>query len=168
MGIIIFLMALVVEITFAVFCIITKSYQIKVKSIVKITEFLILFLLILLSIIDWSFHYYSLTALWLLLAVIGILTLVRKKEEKKAYKAVRILFKALGMSMLIFTLTRPAIIFPDYKMLEASGEYKVVSSTYTHTDINRVETFTDTGEYRKLNVQIWYPLNHGKYPPIIY
>ena len=43
------------------------------------------------------------------------------------------------------------------------------TSTYTYTDINRVETYTDTGEYRKLNVQMWYPEDtEAMYPLIVF
>src|SRR5690606_2516351 len=70
---------------------------------------------------------------------------------------------------LFFALTLPAIIFPEYEMVAASGEYPVVSTAYTYTDPDRIETFTDTGEHRKLNVELWYP--HGAdetYPLIVF
>ena len=95
--------------------------------------------------------------------------LIRKKEEKKAYKAASVVLKAIGMTVLIFTLTLPAIIFPQYKAMEVTGEYKVGTATYTYTDTNRVETYNDTGENRKLNVKLWYSENaDGTYPLIIF
>lgn len=169
MGIFIFLTAVVVEISFALFCIITKSNQHKVRNIIRIVAFIIFALFTALQIIDWSFRYYTLAALLLLLAVMGAVALIRKKEEKKAYKAVGVVIKAMGMTVLIFTLTIPAIIFPQYKAMKVTGEYKVGTAAYTYTDKNRVETYTDTGENRKLNVKLWYPENaDGIYPLIVF
>ena len=50
-----------------------------------------------------------------------------------------------------------------------SGEFKVKTSTYTFTDTNRIETFTDTGENRKITVEFWYPeKTDEKYPLIVF
>lgn len=169
MGTFIFLMAVVVEILFASFCIITKSNQHKVRSIIRIALFTGFVLLNVFQIIHWSFRYYIIAALLLLLAVIGAVTLIRKKEEKRVYSAVPVVLKAIGMTVLVFTLTLPAIIFPQYKAIEVTGEYKVATVTYTYIDTKRVETYANTGENRKLNVKLWYPENaDGVYPFVIF
>jgi len=64
----------------------------------------------------------------------------------------------------------PAIIFPQNKaVVAATGEYQVLTQTYTYTDKNRVESYADTGENRKLNVQFWYPNSlDGMYPLILF
>ncbi|MGV8979696.1 alpha/beta hydrolase family protein [Clostridium sp.] len=166
MGILMFLMVVVVEILFAVYCIITKSTQRNIRSIIRIAAFVIFAALM---IIDWSLRYYALASLLLLLAVMGATSLIRNKEEKKSYKGVRVVLKAIGMTLLIFTLTLPAIIFPKHSEVKPSGKYKVATVTYTYTDTKRVETYTDTGENRKLNVQLWYPENaKGTYPLIVF
>jgi len=166
-GILIFLTAAVVEIAFAVFCIITKSNQQKVRSIIRIASFTSFVLFTVLTIIDWSLRYYTLAALLFLLAVIGAVTLIHKREGKKEYKAVRVVLKAIGMTVLIFALTLPAIIFPQYKAMETTGKYQVATVNYTYTDTKRVETYTDTGENRKLNVEMWYPKNANETYPLI-
>ncbi|MBU3192209.1 acetylxylan esterase [Clostridium bowmanii] len=169
MGTFIFSMVVVAEIAFAVFCIITKSNQQKIRNISRIAAFTGFVMFTILAIIDWSSRYYALAALLLLLAIIGGIALIRKKDEKKAYKAVRVVLKAIGMTVLIFTLTLPAIIFPQHKAMEVTGKYKVATITHTYTDTKRVETYTDTGENRKLNVQLWYPENaDGTYPLIVF
>ena len=166
----IFLTAAIIEIALAVYCIFTKSNQRKVRSIVRVATFAGFVLLTALPIIDWSFRYYTLGALLLLLAVIGAAVLIRDKEEKKEYKAVRVVLKAIGMTVLIFALTLPAITFPqDIAVMATTGEYQVSTANYTYTDTNRVETYTDTGENRKLNVEMWYPENtDGTYPLIVF
>ncbi len=168
MGMIIFLMAVIVEAAFATFCIITKSNHIKERSIIRIASFTGFVLLAVLPIIDWSLRYYALASLLLLLSIIGAITLIQKKEEKREYKAVRVVLRAIGMMVLIFALTLPAIIFPQNKAVVATtGEYQVLTQTYTYTDKNRVESYTDTGKNRKLNVQLWYPGNLDETVPLI-
>jgi dienelactone hydrolase len=169
MGTIIFLTAAIVEIAFAVFCIITKSYQQKIRSIARITAFTGFVLFTVLTIIDWGIRYYALAAFLLLMAIMGAVALILKREEKRGYKAVRVVMKAVGMTGLIFVVTLPAIIFPQYKEIEATGQYKVSTTTYTYTDMSRVETYTNTGENRKLSVGMWYPQNaKGTYPLIVF
>lgn len=58
---------------------------------------------------------------------------------------------------------------PQYKLIEATGEYEAVTAAYTYTDENRVETYTDTGDKRKVNVEFWYPENaKGTYPLVVF
>ncbi|MBU3114521.1 alpha/beta hydrolase family protein [Clostridium lacusfryxellense] len=167
MGTLIFSMVVVAEIAFAVFCIITKSNQQKVRSISRIAAFEGFVLFTILPIIDWSSRYYALAALLLLFAINAANALIRKKGEKREYKVVRVVLKAIGMTVLIIAFTLPAIIFPQHKAMEVTGEYKVATITHTYTDTKRVETYTDTGENRKLNVQLWYPENADKTYPLI-
>lgn len=168
MGMIIFLMAVIVETAFAAFCIITKSNHVKEGSIIRIASFIGFVLLAVLPIIDWSLRYYALACLLLLLAIIGAKDLIQEKGEKREYKAVRVVLRAIGMTVLIFALTLPAIIFPQNKaVVGTTGEYQVLTQTYTYTDKNRVESFTDTGKNRKLNVQLWYPDNLDETVPLI-
>lgn len=167
MGIFIFLTAVVIEIAFGVFCIITKSNQQRVRGIIRIAELGGFLLFTVLQIIEWSFRYYTITALLLLLAVIGAVALIRKREEKRAYKAARVVFKSIGMTVLIFMFTLPAIIFPQYNEMKPTGKYQVDTTTYTYTDTKRVETYTNTDKNRELNVEMWYPKNVDKTYPLI-
>jgi dienelactone hydrolase len=167
MGIFIFLTAVVVEIAFAVLCIITKSNQQKVRSIIRIAAFVGFVLFTAVTIIEWSIRYYILAALLLVLAVIGAVALIRKKEEKRPYKVFRVVFKGIGMTLLIFMFTLPSIIFPQYKAVKPTGKYQVSTVNYLYTDTKRVETYTNTGEDRKLNVEMWYPKNADVKCPLI-
>lgn len=169
MGIFIFLTVVVVEMAFAVFCIISKSNQQKVRSIVRIAAFTGFMLLVLMSIIEWGIRYYTLAALLFLLAAMGAVALIRKREEKREYKSVRVILRAIGMTVLIFVFILPAIIFPQHKALATTGKYKVATKNYTYTDEKRIETYTNTGENRKLNVEMWYPENaEGTYPLVVF
>lgn len=169
MGNFIFLILIVIEIAFAVLCIITKSNQQKVRNIIRIVTFISFILLITLSIIDWSFRYYTLAALLTLLAVIGVVGLIKHKQEKRPYKTVSVVMKTIGMMVIIFVVTLPAIIFPQYEPINWTGPYQVATATYTYIDTQRIETYTKTGENRKLNVELWYPKNtDGTYPLIVF
>jgi hypothetical protein len=102
-----------------------------------------------------------LAALLLVWAALGAWTLIRKKEEKKEYKASRIVLKAIGMLLLVVIAVIPALILPQYKLPKMTGKYEVATVNYTCTDKSRIETFTHTGENRKVNVECWYPKHSG-------
>jgi len=168
MGTIIFLMAVIVEAAFAAFCIMTKSNHAKERSIIRITFFIGFVLITVLPIIDWSLRYYALASLLLILAIIGVKGLIQEKEVKREYSAVRVVLKAIGMMALMFVLSLPVIIFSqDKKVVAATGEYQVLTQIDTYTDKNRVESYSDMGENRKLNVQFWYPDTLGGEHPLV-
>ena len=147
MGMIIFLTAAIVEISFAAFCIITKSNQVKGRSIIRIASLTGFVLLAVLPIIDWSLRYYALTSLLFLLSIIGVINLTKKKEQIRDYNAVHVVLRAIWMTVLIFAFTLPAILFPQNKaVVGTTGEYQVLTQTYTYTDKNRVESYSDTGK----------------------
>lgn len=166
----IFITAVIIEMAFAAFCIITKSNHVKERSVIGIVSFAVFMLLAILPIIDWSFRYFALALFLFLLAIIGASTLIQKKRDNSDFKAMRVVFRSIGKTVLIFVVTLPAIIFPqDREVIAATGDYHVLTQTYTYTDMNRVESYTETGEMRKLNVQFWYPDNmDAKYPMIVF
>ncbi len=86
MGTIVLLTAVAVEVAFAVFCVITKSNQPRARSIIRIAAFTIFLLLGVLHIVDWSFRYYGLAALLLILAVTEAVHLSGRKEENDRTK----------------------------------------------------------------------------------
>jgi dienelactone hydrolase len=168
-GVSLFLVAIIVEAALAAFCITTKSNQQKARSIIRIVALVFFLLLTFIQVIDWSLRYYALAALLFVLAAMGALDLLRSEEKKNVHKPMRVVLRAIGMTMLIFLLTLPAIIFPQYTPLEPSGEYRVATAAFAYTDTSRVETYTNTGEHRKLNVQFWHPeAEESTYPLIVF
>ena len=169
MGIFIIIMVFVFEFAFMAYCIKTKNYQNKAKSWVRIAAFIIFIGLTLTSIIDWSFQWYLLGLLLFILAIISGFRLFRNKFGKKPYKRWRVVLRGILMVLIFTFVTIPAILFPQYEEPEMTGEYEVKTSTYSFTDTNRIETFTNTGENRKLTVQFWYPeITDEKYPLIVF
>jgi len=169
MGTTLLIIALVIEAAFATYCIITKSNQKKIRSFVRIGAFAAFVIFTLVSVIQWSFRWYGLAALLLIWAALGAWTLIRNKEEKKEYKTGRIVFNAIAMLLLIVIAVTPALIFPQHKLPKMTGKYEVATVNYTYTDESRIETFTNTGEKRKVNVEFWYPKDTGgTYPLVVF
>lgn len=170
MGIVLFLTAVIIELLVAAFCLISKSEHRKERSVIRIASFSGFVLLTILPVVDWSFRYYALSLLLLLLAIIGVITLMKKSEEDVDYKAGRIIIKTTGMIVLFSVVALPAILFPQNKsVVDTTGEYQVTTSPFTYEDTSRVESYNDTGENRRLNVQFWYPDGaDGPYPLIIF
>ena len=167
MGIWIFLTAAVVEIIFAGFCMRTESTQQRVRSIIRIAAFICFVVFTSSSLVVWSFQYYTLAALLLVFAILGAVALIRNRREKRPYKASRVVYKAIGMTMLIFLVTLPAILFPQHDLIKPTGAYQVATANYSYTDTKRIETYTDTGEYRMVNVQMWFPKDAEEEFPLI-
>lgn len=169
MGTIILLMAIIVETGFAIHCIRTKSDQQKTRSIIYVGIFIGFIVFLLASSINLNFRWKALALLLLVWAVLGILTLIGYKVDNKEYKLGRIIKRAVSMVFLVAIALIPALVFPEYKIIETSGQYKVSTALFTYTDKTRVETYNDTGENRKLNVEFWYPKDtEGTYPLILF
>jgi len=122
----------------------------------------------LLSVIQWSFRWYALALLLTVWAILGAWTLILKREEK-GYRTRSIVFRAVGTLLLVWLVLLPALIFPQHKQPRVTGTHPVATASYTYTDPSRVETFTNTGENRKVNVEFWYPKDGaGTYPLIVF
>lgn len=168
-GNIILIIAVVCEVAFAVFRICTKSYQKKIKAIIRIGAFAAFLIFTLASVIEWSFRWMGLGMLLFVWALLGVWTLIRSKEEHKEYKSSRVIRNAIAMLMLVVIAIIPALVFPQYHLLPVTGKYQVATATYTYVDKNRIEQFTDTGENRHVNVEFWYPEQaDGTYPLLVF
>lgn len=169
MGNLVLIIAIILEIVFTGYRIKTRNNQTKTGSWLRVGEFGVFLVLTVTTIIEWSFRWYSLALLLLIPAVTGGIRLLTGKFGNKPYKTGRTLFKTVSILMLIIFSTVPALVFPQFKLPEMTGEFKVETAVYTYTDINRIETFTDNGENRKVNVEFWYPSNtQGKYPLVVF
>lgn len=169
MGMFLITMMLVFQIVFTVYCIKTQDNQNKVRSWFWLSTFIIFIGLILTSIIDWSFQWYLLGTLLFIFAIISLFRLATGKFGRKPFEKPRVVCRGIVTIFAFALVTIPAIIFPQYEDPEMTGEYKVNNFIYTFTDLNRIETFTNTGENRKLTVEFWYPEETDeKYPLIVF
>lgn len=169
MGIVILIIALVVEIGFAVYCFATRSRQGQARSVISLGAFGAFVLLLLAGVIQWSFRWYLLGGLLLIWAVMGAWRLLRRQPEARPFSGVRTVFGAIGMLLLIFIAVTPALVFPQFTLPAPTGPYAVTTASFTYTDTRRVETFTNTGEPRKVNVKFWFPQEAtGTYPLVVF
>jgi dienelactone hydrolase len=171
MGTIILLIAFVIEAAFAVYCMVTKSNQEKVKSYIQIGAFAAFVLFTLVSVIQWNFTWYLLAALLFIWAALGAWSLLRKPSEKKDYKAFPTVLRAIGTLLLVFITVTPALIFPQHPRPPVTGNHPVATALFTYINPNQTETFTSTGEKRKVNVEFWYPADSTggqTYPLVVF
>ncbi len=165
----IFAAAAVLEVALAGLCIRTSSPQTRVRSWVRIAAAVGFLVCVVLGIPGWSFRYYALAVLLSVLAVRGVVVLARHPRAERRYSTAQVTRRAMGMLMLILLAALPAIVFPHFRPLATTGRYQVATVRYTLTDPHRIETYTATGEPRRLNVELWFPKNAtGRYPLIVF
>lgn len=169
MGIIILIIALVIEIGFAAYCLTTHSRQAQVRSTIWLGAFAAFMLGILAAVIRWSFRWYLLGGLLLIWAIMGAWRLLRQQTETRPFSAVRTVFSTIGVLLLLLLAMTPVLIFPQITLPKPTGPYAVTTATFTYTDENRVETFTNTGAKRNVNVKFWFPQDAaGAYPLVLF
>ena len=95
MGILIIIIALIVEVAFMVACIKTRENQNKARSWVRIAAFVTFVVTIITSIIEWGLRWYLLATLLAIFALIGAVRLFTKKFGKKPTKAWHIVSKGI-------------------------------------------------------------------------
>jgi dienelactone hydrolase len=171
MGILILLIAFATEVAFTAYCLITKSNQEKVKSYLRIGAFAAFVLFTLISVIQWNFTWYLLAALLFIWALLGIWSLLRKPVEKRIPKPFPTILRAIGTLLLVFITVTPALIFPQHPMPQMTGKHPVATALFSYTNQHQVETFTNTGEKRQVNVEFWYPADSSggeTYPLVVF
>jgi hypothetical protein len=104
------------------------------------------------------------------LAAVGTTVLIsHRPEQAGAYRTARVVRRALGLTGLLLLASLPAIVFPQHPPLATTGRFQVATASYTYTDPTRAETYTTTGQKRKVNVKLWYPANGtGRYPLLVF
>ena len=104
-----------------------------------------------------SFRWYGLAVLLFIQAVHDVWMLLKSKGQELEYKAKTVVFKTLAAILLTFVSVIPALIFPAYESLATTGPYLATTPLTTYTDNSRLESFTNSGEKRRINVGFWYP-----------
>lgn len=87
----------------------------------------------------------------------------------ETYKKKYVFISCIGNIVLIILAILPAIIFPQSKPIVPTGKLEIGTVSYTITDPNRKETYSDNKENRKVTIQFWFPKNgNGKYPLTVF
>ncbi len=157
------------EIAFACYRIYSKSDLEKTKSIAQIILFLVFAILGAATMVEWGLRWYAFGAYLLVGALLGAARLVQKDRPVREDPPGRTIRKAVCSILPAALALTPVLIFPQHASLQPTGQYAIETAIYTYTDPDRVETYTDTNENRKVTVQFWYPQNAaGAYPLILF
>jgi len=133
----------------------------------RIGAFATFVLLTMTSIIEWSPRWYAFAALLLIWALLGAIALGRKGLDGAAFRTGSVIKNGVLAFLAVLLALSPALIFPQYKPPQTTGAYDVETVTYTYTDEDRDEMYSDTGGPRRLTVQYWYPENAADKCPLI-
>lgn len=168
MGLIILAATVVIEISFAFYCIITKSSHIKQKSLLRIFAFLIFSIITIFNVIPFDFRYHAFGISLFLLTINGAKNFIRNHSERKPFKTSATVYRTIGLIFLFVTTLIPTLLFPqNIRVIEVTGNYPVLSEKHSYIDSSRLEGYSDNNENRKLNVQFWYPDIEQKRVPLI-
>jgi dienelactone hydrolase len=140
-----------------------------VRAITRLGALAGFVVLSLVSMIQWDLRWYGLTVLLLVSGTLGAVTLLRGDATKKNFQGNRVVLRAVLSLFLAFIGLTPALVFPEHNAMATTGQFQVATVTYTYTDPNRMETYTNNGEQRRLRVELWYPRDAlGTYPLIVF
>ena len=163
---IILLVLAALEMFFLVWNIKEKRTHLRWKGIARLGLAAVLTVLMIVGVLEGLSRY---AGILLALTVLGLLSFVslRVKGERDIKVSGSVL-RAVGSGLLYTAVMLLAIIFPQYKAIVPTGDLNVQTSLYTWTDESRVETYADTGEKRKVTVQMYYPEAAGQYPLAVF
>ncbi len=167
MGVILLIIASVVEVIWGIFCIKSKSSNRRIKSWINIGEFGIFLILIVLDVVQWSFRWYLFGGILLARAIMSIITLISRKYNSKAFRPIRFAFKTVAIVLIMVLALMPAMIFPQYRLPQVTGKYEVKTAVFTYTDSRRVESSSNQKSNRSITAEFWYPINADKKYPLI-
>lgn len=171
LGVMIIFVLLVIELGFMVYCLKTKSEQRKVKHVIRLCEFTLFCLLVMVRVVQLNFRWYMLFTILLIQAIIGIVSLVKKSESNKVFKKKHAVLSFINRCVLLVFAIIPSALFPQFEDIEPSGNYSVATESYTLTDVDRIEAYSNEGNNRKITMQFWYPeveSENEKYPLVIF
>ncbi|NLF28582.1 MAG: hypothetical protein GX592_11855, partial [Clostridiales bacterium] len=153
MGLILLVALVALEILLAIYRFKAKAIHNRTTAAFRIAEVAAMAALCVLSVFQWGLRYYALAAVLALAAAGSLLSLAR--SGKVQYTHTRVVRRLAGMALLLFVALLPAIVFPEYAPLPTTGAHAVQSSVDFFTDENRLETYNDKGEARRLVVEFW-------------
>ena len=164
--------AILSEIALLVYCFVRKSRARLEARIWCLAQAAAIALYYLMSPHSMNFQWFSLfllMAIFILFGTFGLIKYLRRKDEAP-FKKGKVIGRTILKSSLWFFAFVPLLIFPPYKELPTTGEYKVIANkVYTWTDESRVETLDDSGSKRNITVTFYYPEEaSGKCPLVLF
>lgn len=158
LGTIVLMVLLALELIFSVFCVITKSYQKFIRSMINFGALTVMLILLLTGVMNWGFRWFMLFIILLIRSLsAGWYLLKRNKQKEKTYRGRCVILSGMSCIFMLSLAIIPAIVFPEFKPIKATGSYPIEMVSYTLTDESRTETFSKQAEKRSLTIQFWYP-----------
>lgn len=149
------------------YCLVAHARQEKARSVLHTVIYALFSLLAMTSVIQWNLRWYGLAALLFVWAASGIISLFKQSGRDREFQARRVILKTVSALLLVLIAITPALIFPQYELPEVTGNYEVGTVQFTFVDESRIEGYSDTGGFRKLNVECWHPDKVNKKNPLI-
>ncbi len=168
LGTIVLVIMLALELGYAVLCITTKTDQRHVRSWINLGTFMIVAILLVSGAMNWGFQWYMLFVFLFIRALFaGSYFLRHRLQKEKTYKVKYVILSLVRNMILVGVLLLPAIVFPQFQPVEASGNYEMETISYTLTDKNRTEGFAEVPQNRTVTIQFWYPKASGETFPLV-
>lgn len=165
---IIFIILLLTELFLATWNLKQKIRHDKEKMYTRLSLAALLILGLLTGILQGITRYQMLLFLLILQAALLALRLFILHKNPKPVTILRQIGRTLATLLLYFFALLPAFLFPQYKEPQVTGTHQVETVSYTWEDTNRLETYSDSGENRSVTVKIWYPMEEGNYPLVVF
>lgn len=144
----------------------SKGIRNKEKRIWRIGCIIVLCLLLLTGVLEGIARYGIIVTILFIQVCVSLLTM--RRNSKKPFRRGKTIGSFIANSIIYLLALLPAFIFPQYKPIPVTGDYKVEIATYTYEDENRLETYSDAGENRSVTVKFWYPDQEGDYPLVVF
>lgn len=158
-----------IELVLAVYALITRNNRSRIKSWTRISMFFAFVVLVLGKVVVWHIAWGLFAGLLLILAVKEIVILLRKRTSASTRTVFSTILKSVLLSLAAFVTLTPVLLFPQHRSPQVTGAYSVNTATYTYTDLDRIEEFTDEGKQRSVNVEFWYPESaNDTYPLLVF
>jgi dienelactone hydrolase/glycopeptide antibiotics resistance protein len=168
LGVVVLIILLGIEIGFIIYSLLTRACQKDKKSILRIMEFVLMTLFTLIGVIYWSFRWNMLFLILFIKAAMGLWHILKGRYKKqKIYKKRYVIMNGINNVFIIVLAVLPAILFPQFKPMEPTGDYSIKTVSYTLTDPIRLEPFTGQKENRKVTIQFWYPDHVNETYPLV-
>ena len=146
-----------IELALMAYSLITRSRPERVRSVIRIAALGAFCLGVAAAVIPWGARWIGLVGLLCVQAVHGLWTLRGSRGPDGGYRAATAVGRAIGALLLLLVAISPALVFPPYEPLPATGPYAVATARYTYTDPHRVERLGGRGGYRTVHASFWYP-----------
>jgi len=165
---IIFILTVFLLTGYMLYCLKTRNEHPGLLTGMRVTSLAALIVMLATGILWWGIRWILLLAVLSIITLISVIHLLRHSKSK-TFRRRRTVLGWAGMVILFVIAMIPAFVFPQYHKIKPTGSYAIAVTNDTYTDKTRIETYTNRGEHRKINVKFWYPeQGRGKYPLVVF